>query len=254
MEELRNNIRSKKASNVSPHILSVLEEHADRIIRLEALILLNRTSEILTIESPQQPVVKDDIEIIEEVIDNEIEIDELEHIIEPEIINPLIAELNEKLSQLANENVILNDEIDTLGNIEDEMDDTMSDNQSVCTEACREMLADADIVKCGKWRVNDEMCNGCIKVNAKSYRKEKKIMDKQRAKELKEVKEKQKQLIKIEQRTLATRLKNIKKSRPEDYGIDTTKQEQMKAELRKLADAYQKGESTNSNFRIQMYL
>jgi hypothetical protein len=229
MEHIKKNMKSRKITNIMPHIVTVLEQYEERIKSLE---LLN--------QSPP-PVVPDEI------------INEKEHIIQPEIVNPIIAELTSKMSQLANDSVILNDEIETLDNLENEEDD-IDDNQSVCTDVCREILTDAELIQAGRWKVDAEMCNGCVKVNAKSYQKEKVKNEKARAKQLKAVKEKQKELIKLDQAALATRLKNLKKGRPEDYGIDNDKQQQMKEELQRLADAYQKGEKTDSQFRIQMFL
>lgn len=232
MNQLKQNSKSRKLTNIVPHMITVLEQLEERIKKLEL-------NEVV------QPVIHDPI--INEV---EVEI-EKEHVIEPEIVNPMIAELTNKLSELSNDNVILNDEIQTLTEIENEEDD---DDVSVCTDACREILTEAELIQAGRWKVDSELCNGCIKVNTKTYQKEKQMREKERAKQLKMVKEKQKDLIKMDQALLATRLKNLKKNRPEDYGIDNTKQQQMKEELRRLADAYQKGESTNSQFKISMYL
>lgn len=230
MNQLKQNSKSRKLTNIVPHMITVLEQLEERIKKLEL-------NEVV------QPVIHDPII-------NEVEI-EKEHVIEPEIVNPMIAELTNKLSELSNDNVILNDEIQTLTEIENEEDD---DDVSVCTDACREILTEAELIQAGRWKVDSELCNGCIKVNTKTYQKEKQMREKERAKQLKMVKEKQKDLIKMDQALLATRLKNLKKNRPEDYGIDNTKQQQMKEELRRLADAYQKGESTNSQFKISMYL
>ena len=54
----------------------------------------------------------------------------------------------------------------------------------------------------------------------------------------KEIKQKQKELLKLEQKELSIRLKNIKKGRPELMNIDTELKQQMKMELQKLSNEY----------------
>lgn len=286
MDTIRKNQGSKRACDTMPSVLKVLEQHSERIAKLEKCPHQCSDKCKVEVEQPvlqlpdfdamidekllkvladfEQKKVDPEIQVLEiKTFEDEVkEIEqELEAVkdepVEPELPNPLIAELASKLSDLANQNITLGDELRTLERLEDEediFDMSISDTESVCTDACRELLKDADIVQCGTWDVEKEMCGGCIKLNAKAYAKEKKKIEKERNKQLKLIKQKQKDLIKMEQKQLSIRLKNLKKNRPEDYGIEKDAQSEMKEELRKLADAYQKGEKSNSNFKINMYL
>ena len=154
---------------------------------------------------------------------------------------------------MSSEVVTLNDELVTLQNIADEEDEAESVAESDCTEICREMLKEVspEVQRCGTWSVLDENCNSCVKTRAKAYKKAKKEIAKEQAAQQKKIKEAQKKLLKQEQKMLAQRLKNLKKGRDENYGIDYDHQAKMKAELRKIAQ--NRAGVDDKPFIIQMY-
>jgi hypothetical protein len=185
-----------------------------------------------------------------------IEIDEPEEIV-PDVINPLIVELQEKLCRITNEADVLTMELETLRDLEEETtieDEDDDDASSVCTTDCKEMIkiARPELERIGSWQV-DEDCKDCTKKKIKLYKNEKKKKDKERAKAQNAIKQKQKELIKAEQKELQMKLNNIKKGRAEEYGLDVNRQTQMRAELKKLASDYDSIDK-GSHFSINMYV
>jgi hypothetical protein len=184
-----------------------------------------------------------------------IEMNEPDEIV-PDSINPLIVELQEKLCRITNEADVLTMELETLNGIEDDptIEDENDDASSVCTADCREMIkvVKPELERIGSWQV-DEECNDCTKKKIKLYKNEKKKKDKERAKAQALIKQKQKDLIKSEQKSLQLKLNNIKKGRAEEYGIDTNRQTKMREELKKLATDYD-DLNKGSHFSINMYV
>jgi hypothetical protein len=233
---------------INNRIDEILKQCKDHKIDVERVV-------VEVVEDEKEEIKGDDFEI--EIKEIEEELQAIVEPVEPDLPNPLISELTDKLSDLTNQNIILGDEIRSIERLEDEDDDILSltDTESQCTDACAALLTEnADIMKVGSWKCEDELCNGCIKTRAKAFKKEKKEMEKKRAKELKEIKKRQKELIKEEQKQLSIRLKNLKKNRDENYGIDMTRQEQMKRELQKIADDYQKLGASNASFNVQLFV
>lgn len=251
MEQLIKNQNSRRASNIAPHVVSVLQEHSERLLKLEAMMKINNQQqqqpkeeeEELEIEIPEPPAIRNTPEPEPEP--------------EPSI-NPLIVELQSKLCRITNEADVLTMELNTLKELEDEEEtetEIDEDNVSVCTVECREMIKEIkpEMQKIGSWTIDDQ-CDGCTKKKVKEYKIAKKKKEKERAKAQKAIKLKQQQLIKEEQAQLQKKLKNLKKGREEGYGLDEIKQQQLKEELRKLATDYSKIDNNNSHFSINMYV
>jgi hypothetical protein len=287
MEHLIANQHSKRASSTTPHVISVLQEHSERLLKLEAIVAINTKREIMADREPveskkivtkiepvpipePEPVKLAPIVIPEpepEIPDVEIPISipdvEIPESLDPEDFKPNVALINEmtnKLADLSQQNTTLNDEIVTLQDLEDQEDvmDSLSDTSSVCTEACKHLIKEIpvnDMVQMGTWKVESDSCKDCIKKRAKAYRKVKQQNEKDRAKQMKQIKQKQKELIKLDQKQLQIKLKNLKKGRPENYGLDDTmtKQDKMRDELRKIAKGYTDLDNT-TQFNIQMFV
>lgn len=256
MDELIRHANSKRASNTTPHIIRILQEHSERLLKLEAMLKISTYGDPQEFSNKQEedkPVVISTK--TKEVKFEPIEMDEPEEIV-PDSINPLIVELQEKLCRITNEADVLAMELETLNDLEDEttIEEDNDDASSVCTADCREMIkiAKPELERIGSWQV-DEECNDCTKKKIKLYKNEKKKKDKERAKAQALIKQKQKDLIKAEQKSLQLKLNNIKKGRAEEYGIDTNRQTKMREELKKLATDYD-DLNKGSHFSINMYV
>lgn len=264
MEDLIKYQCSKRASNVTPHIVKILQEHSERLLKIEAKL------SIISNDQAKQPacveVVNENIKQAPDNEDNECKVINTREQVEdidveiPDEIDPIMVELQAKLCRMNNEADVLTMELETLREIEeaedptDEADDD-DDVSSVCTVDCREMIKTIrpEMERIGSWSVVEEQCDGCAKVQIKKYKAEKKRKEKERAKAQQAIKQKQKDLIKEEQRELAIKLKNIKKGRAENHGLDNNRQTQMREELRKLATDYQKLDNPGV-FNINMYV
>jgi hypothetical protein len=108
MEQLIKNQNSRRASNIAPHVVSVLQEHSERLLKLEAMMKINnqqqqqpkKEEEELEIEIPEPPAIRNTPEPEPEP--------------EPEpSINPLIVELQSKLCRITNEADVLTMEPNT---------------------------------------------------------------------------------------------------------------------------------------------
>jgi hypothetical protein len=260
IEEIIKRQHSRCANQVTPLIVKALESHSERLLKLEAHMKICNKIDIEPVIQPViepivEPVIQPVIEpVIEPIIEPVIQ-PIVEPVIEPIVESQLMRELQEKLRANRDESTVLNDELETLDDIVNGIDCDDEDSESVCTEACKEILIEAKTndVQIGTWKLSEQNCNSCVKTQAKAYRKEKKRVDKERATKQKEIKAKQKEIIKEEQKALQTKLKNLKKGRDENYGIEINRQSEMKKELQKLATDYSSMDKT-STFNINMYI
>jgi hypothetical protein len=270
MDELIRNRDSRRVSSISTPLISILQEYSERLLKLEAIVAINTKREIManrpTVSFAAEPELLPEV-VLEVVLEPEVVstpevvpkpeelpvpvvVPEPEVVLEPEIDTTEVDRLEELIREMEGRTREINTDILAL---DDDLELSMDDSISVCTEDCREMVQDikaTDITPMGAWIVENEKCGSCTKQQLKAYKKAKQAADKQRAKDAKSIKEAQKRLVKEEMKALQTRLKNIKKGRDVSYGVDQIKQDALRAELRKVAE----GKMSQSEFKIQMYL
>ena len=224
MEQLRKCQGSKKSSMSMPLCVKVLEEHNERLLRLEALAGFKAVEEIVKevekelIEEPKKSV-KEPVEEVEEL--PEIIIPEPQEVFIPksEVIHRLPEEIIEEenlldsllntLSRIQDEASLVEEELKSIKELENQPEEEIEDdNMSInteCTDACREILENAD-----ESLIQHIDCKNCLKQKAKAYKKEKKRQEKERAKQAKAIKQKQKDLLLLEQKQIAMKLQHIR--------------------------------------------
>lgn len=228
MELLEKNKNSKFAYSTIPTIIAILKDYEKRLTELE---LFNKD------------------EIIEEIKKVEVSTQTIEPVFVVDEVK--LTYLNAEMLKLNNQEYAIDKDIKSLEDLEVSEDDVIS----VCTDISKQVIETTpDLIKCGSWKVDDHTCNDCIKVQAKSYTKAKKQIEKERSAQLKLIKSKQKQLIKEEQKQLELKLKNIKKNRNENYGLNEDRQTMMKEEIKRISDEYSKTGKVNSTFNISMFV
>lgn len=220
IERLRKLQNSKKASMSVPLAVRVLEEHNERLLRLEALVLENDHADVVY----EEQVVPEEEDVITMQPEQEPEQ-------EPEPDNgAYLDELLQKLLEIQDEASLLEDELTSIKKAEEEPIE--EDLVSECTEACVELLSSEGVSS----NLSKVECKSCIKTRAKMHKKEMKMKDKERAKEVKRIKLKQRELLIQEQYEVAQRLKNLKSGRSELFGmIDTGQIEILVSEIDQLA-------------------
>lgn len=159
--------------------------------------------------------------------------------------SPELQELREKQAEAEK----LSDQLDEDEEEETEIDDCIS----VCTEQAEMEMKTLhpDEVQVGKWSVSETTCKHCLKQQLKNFKKKKKDKEKDIKAKQKELKAKQKAVLEEEVRVIKQRIKNLEKGRDERAGIDTNKSEQLKNELRKLAN---NDDLDKSKINLNLYL
>jgi hypothetical protein len=173
------------------------------MLTLEGFILGKSLREEPLIELPDV-VIPEAIELPDVEIPDEKHFETLQY--EKDLFDELLSTLNriqdeaslveEELKSIQEANV--NDSEDT------EIDDAISINTE-CTDACRELVNSSEVPTDHQFD-----CKACLKAKARAIKAERKKKDKQRLKHAKEMKEKQKNLLQVEQQEIATRLKSLR--------------------------------------------
>jgi hypothetical protein len=252
MDELIARKGSKKFSSAAPSIIGILQEHSERLLKLEALVAIAVGRNALTDEQPPAPeqpppTVEEPPKPPRPEQPPQQPLPPLPVVIDEVALAVVQEALNARTEEAKN----INNDILALDDLEYEL--SADDTVSVCTDDCRDLVKEfkASATPMGTWKVMDEQCGACSKQQIKAYAAAKKVADKMRAKDQKAIKETQKRLVKEEMRELQSRLKNIKKGRDPTYGMDDTskRQDELREELKKAVS----GKST-AEFKIQMYV
>jgi len=230
LELLRKVQNSKKPSISMPLCVRLLEEHHERLLRLEALVspsLTQRKEKVVALEEeiPLPPLV------IPENISPEVFVEtprpttpepepEEESFVKPpeqlEMESKLLDELLATLERIRTEASVVEEELKTVKQLqedheEEEEDDDKTSINTECTDACRELIAT------NTEEIPDHSfdCKHCIKEKAKAIKRAKKQREKEKREQAKRLKEKQKSLLQLEQQEIAMKLKHLR------MGLDT---------------------------------
>ena len=270
MEQLRKVKHSKKANMSMPLAVRVLEDHHERLLAVERMIGIEAPARSIRKPLPEPPVelppmpdlvapveeapMPDLVAPVEEAptppprndIEEVVPVADVVEVMEPvEVVidepspeeSAYLDELLNKLTSIQDEASLLESELMSIHQMEQEAEHDDDDAVSVstaCTEACRELLEGLP-----PDQVSSAQCNGCIKARAKAHKKEQKRIEKERAREAKKVKQKHKELLAMEEHDLAQRLRNLRSGMDEMYGvIDQDVKAGVIREVSALAAAY----------------
>jgi hypothetical protein len=167
---------------------------------------------------------------------------------EAEQLSLRLSELDEKFKKIDDDESLLEQTIvDEGGN---------SDNETTCTDDCRKLVEERfELGIIGKWTVDENCCKDCIKVQAKSYTKQKKERKKEALTKVKEVNSLQKDILTMEQESLRERISQLngvkEKSAKVRFGVDPKKNENLREALKKRIE---EGKGDTSPFQINMFL
>lgn len=215
LESLRKVQCSKKSSMSMPLAVKLLEEHHERLLKLEALAGFKAQPEPEPIEELPEVVIPKEPEPKEEPVPElvPIQIPEEEVIVKlpEEVIEEenLLDSLLHTLARIQDEASLVEEELKSIKQMENEPEEIEDDCESLnteCTEACQEILDNAteDI------HIDHSECKNCMKAKAKAYKKEKKRQAKERAQQAKLIKQKEKDLLLLEQKEIAIKLSDLR--------------------------------------------
>lgn len=173
---------------------------------------------------------------------------------EPEILRldeSLINRLEEQLESISGESQKIDNEVEELDEDDNCSVCTMEIENEIETEKQKIVNKEPRSVIGGAYKIQDLVCDGCVKKTLKVHKKEQKMKKKQEKIRVKEVKKMQRTLLKQEEALLKKKIIDLRKGRNnQNYALDEQMNEELKRKIRETAQ----GVDMNSNFNITIKL